>query len=109
MNHWQDSQKYKEAFETLSARFADNLNIHQDLEQYNIQDLILVDVFRDIDFRILELLMEGVIHGTITEQKCKNILQMRAGTYWFSRLFETTYQAIYTASELLNRLRDIHF
>jgi len=109
MNHWQDSQKYKEAFETLSTRFADNLNIHQDLEQYNIQDLISVDVFRDIDFRILELLMEGVIRGTITEQKCKNILQSRAGTYWFSRLFETTYQAIYTASELLNRLLDIHF
>lgn len=108
-NHWQDSLKYKTAFEILSNRFAVNLNIRQDLKQYEIQKLLSVDIFKIIDFRILEILMEEAIKGTLTEQQLGDIIQKRTGSYWFAEDFETLYRAIHTALKLLKLVQTIHF
>jgi len=109
LNHWQDSHKSRESFEILSDQFAEDLNIKQDLQKRSLSELLSLDLFRIIDYRILESLMAGVIDRSIPEKQCREILHRRSATYWFSKYSEGLYQAVDTASALLTRLTEFHF
>ncbi|MHA1279634.1 MAG: BREX-1 system phosphatase PglZ type A [Candidatus Helarchaeota archaeon] len=108
LNHWQDSAKYQESFEALSDRFANLLNIKGDLDNRSLPDLLSLDLFKQIDYRILEELMKGVLGRSTTEARCKEILHQRSSTYWYGSLFKVMYQAVYTASQLFSKIKDIH-
>lgn len=108
LNHWQDSAKYRESFEFLSDRFAKLLNIKADLKNRSLSDLLSLDLFKEIDFRILEELMKGVLDRSITTARCKEIVHQRTSTYWYESFFKEMYQAVYTASQLFSKINDIH-
>lgn len=109
LNHWQDSLKSRGSFELLSDGFSDDLHIEGDLNKYTLPELLTLDVFKNIDMRILKLLMAGVIDRSITENQCTDIIHRRSSTYWYEKYFEDTYRAIDIASTLLTRLKDFHF
>lgn len=109
LNHWQDSLKSRDSFERLSDQFSADLNIRDDIKKRSIADLVSLDSFKIIDFRILELLMTGVIDQSITEKQCREIVHRRASTYWYQGFFEMMYKAVNTASQMLTKLRDFQF
>ena len=109
MDRWQDSQQYQNSFETLSDQFAPLLNASEVLQDKEIADLIALDVFREIDHRILEQLITAVINRTIGESDCKEDVRRRSATYWYADHFKAMYEAINTASMLLFRIQNLHF
>ena len=60
LKHWKDNRKCKEAFTTLSERYAETLGIAQDLEKRDYRDVLELDFFRIIDQKIISVLAEGV-------------------------------------------------
>jgi uncharacterized protein (TIGR02687 family) len=109
LNHWQDSLKSRHSFEALSDQFAKDLNIQEDLITRPIAALMSLDLFKIIDFRILELLMAGVMDRSIPDNQCRDIAHHRSSTYWYSSFFEQMYRAVATASRMLARLKDLQF
>jgi uncharacterized protein (TIGR02687 family) len=109
MNHWQDSLRYRESFETLSDRFARMLNISQDLNQHELQALVSLDLFKVIDFHILEGLMAGIKDRSLNARDVRDVVRQRSAAYWYPAVFEALYQAVETASDLLARFSEIHF
>lgn len=109
LNRWKDSLKHRPSFETLSSQFSELLDIPQDLQHYPIDDLLGVDIFAAVDQRILELLMEALLKGTLQEDTCREITRRRGATHWYSSHFEPMYQALLSACSLLNRLKNLAF
>lgn len=109
MDRWQDSHQYQNSFKALSDQFSSLLNVSEVLQHKEIADLIALDVFQEIDHRILELLMTSVINRTISEVECKEIVRRRSATYWYKDHFKAMYEAINTASLLLFRIQNLHF
>ena len=109
MDRWQDSHQYQNSFKTLADQFSALLNVSEVLQDKDIADLIALDVFQEIDHRILEQLMTSVINRTISESDCKEIVRRRSATYWYKDHFRAMYEAINTASLLLFRIQNLHF
>ena len=104
LSHWQDSTQYKDSFEELSDRFARLLNVEQTLAQYQVKDLLDIDLFKIIDFRILEALRDGVSRRTMNPLECRTIVQRRATTHWYHGTLADTYRTIATASDFFEQL-----
>ena len=109
MDRWQDSHQYQNSFKTLSDQFSALLNASEVLQDKEIADLIALDVFQEIDHRILERLMTSVINRTISEADCKEVVRRRSATFWYADHFKSMYEAINTASILLFRIQNLHF
>jgi uncharacterized protein (TIGR02687 family) len=108
LNHWQDSARYRPSFEILSDQFADLLNVKGTLTKVALSDLISLDLFKIIDFRILQEMMSGVLDHSLTESRCKELVHQRSSTYWYQAVFKEMYQAVYTAAVLFSRINNIH-
>lgn len=109
INRWKDSQKHQASFECLSNQFAEILNIPQAVQKYSITDLLALDYYVAIDYRILELLMDAVIKGTMLAEDCAEIVRRRSVTHWYKSYFGSMYAAVLAANNLLSRLKNLVF
>jgi hypothetical protein len=100
LKRWKDSIRHHPAFETLSARYADLLNIEQDLQQRDIKALADLDLFRLIDQKILSDLARSVAGRTISAEDCSAIIRQRRRLHWFKD-FHHLYDAVETAAQFI--------
>ena len=103
LKRWEDSQRYHQAFETLSDECADILAIKQDLHKRHINSLVDLDYFKLIDQKILSDLVQQVANRTISAGDCAKIIWRRRTTHWYSE-FSHIYEAIYFASQFMYEL-----
>jgi uncharacterized protein (TIGR02687 family) len=103
LKRWKDSRRYHHAFETLSAQSAEILNLEADLQNRDLRSLIDVDLFRLIDQKIINDLVQQVVDRTISEGDCANLIWRRRTTHWFPE-FQDIYEAIYFGSQFIAQI-----
>lgn len=103
LKRWKDSLSHHETFETLSEQYSSILNIEQDLHQRDYRTLADLDLFRQIDQKILSDLAGSVANRTISAADCSAIIRQRRRLHWFAQ-FQHLYDAIDYASQFIAAL-----
>lgn len=80
------------AFDVLSTKSADVLNIDGELQTRSISALAEIDLFELIDQRILSELVAAVTERTVSAEQCASVVRRRRATHWYAK-----YGAIYEA------------
>jgi len=94
IKRWKDSRSHAEAFETLSARCAEILQIEDRLQTLDYRSLIALDEFESIDRKILSELVRDVVAHTASALEVEQWIRQRRQGHWFDR-----YQHVYLAIE----------
>lgn len=103
IKRWKDSRSHAEAFEKLSARCADILQIEDKLQALDYRTLIGVDEFESIDRKILSDLVRDVAARTVSAQDVELwVRQCRQG-HWFHR-YQDVYLAIKHGAQFIQQL-----
>ena len=103
LKRWQDSRRTGDAFATLSARYAEILDIETDLMRRALPDLVDLDLFELIDRKILVDLVRAVAGRTLSVTACEEIVRRRRQSHWYNRHIHP-YEAIASASAFLHSL-----
>ena len=101
LKRWKDNRNYKDAFTTLSARYAQALGIAQDLEKRDYREVLGLDYFRIIDQKILSVLAQAVASRTISHAELDEQVRLRRQSIWHDD-FEHLYKAIACAAQFLH-------
>ncbi len=105
MKHWKNNKHNKTAFETLSHRFAELLDIERDLDQRDYRRLSELDYFELIDKKILADLVKNVSQRTISADDCAAFVRHRRRSHWYDR-FQHLYQAVDAAARFIHTLNE---
>lgn len=101
LKRWKDNRKCKEAFTTLSERYAKALAIVRDLETRDYRDVLELDFFRVIDQKVISVLAESVSARTISHADLDEQVRLRRQSIWYEE-FSHLYDAIAYASQFLH-------
>lgn len=101
---WKDTISYQEAFQKLSARIAEDLNVQSLLEDSSLENILDDDLFRVVDFKIIHELIQLVETDNIGNDKAAQVIKSRENKYWY-REFKDYYAAISHATELISLTR----
>lgn len=106
LKRWKDSVRHQDAFTTLSAEYADILNIERDLLGRDYRQLIDLDFFELIDRKVLSELAREVVNRTISSDTCTRLIHQRRQTIWY-RQYEHLYEAIDKGGQFLQLLDQV--
>jgi uncharacterized protein (TIGR02687 family) len=106
LKSWKDSVRHHQAFEILSGRCAEILNVEQDLHGRDYRRLVELDTFELVDRKILSDLVRDVAGRTITAADCQTLIRQRRQTHWYGR-YENAYEAIEHAALFLHTLDQV--
>lgn len=101
---WKDTISYQEAFQKLSVRIAQDLNIQTLLDDATVEEVLDDDLFRIVDYKIIRELIELVESETISNDKATLIIKGRENKYWYKD-FRDFYAAISHAIEVVSLTR----
>ncbi len=105
LRRWKDSIRHRDAFEKLSANYADVLNIEKDLETRDYKRLVDLDYYELIDQKILSDLVRVVVGQTISSGECTLFVRQRRQSHWYKD-YQHVYEAIDYAAQFLSVLKD---
>lgn len=100
---WRNDRTFEETFKTLSDEAADDLMIHDKVQNMDIDELLPHDVFRAVDNALVSRMYEQLSTHSLTDDKVRQVFAERRGGLWFGE-FKTKYEAIATASTLRHEL-----
>lgn len=106
LKRWKDSVRHQQAFETLSAEYADILNIAQDLETREYAKLVPLDTFELIDRKILSGLVRDVAQQTIALSDVESLIRRRRRSHWYPR-YRHEYEAVEEAAAFMKQLEAV--
>ncbi|MGO2125006.1 BREX-1 system phosphatase PglZ type A [Psychrobacter sp.] len=101
LKRWKDSKPHQASFETLSDRFADYLDIENDLNNRDFKQLIETDYFRSIDEKIISALAGAVLESDFTVEQIAVWVRQRRQSHWYSE-FKHIYQALDNAARFIS-------
>lgn len=101
---WKDSIAYRDAFEALSERIAEDLNIADELDKMNYEDILQDDLYKVIDLKIIHSIVNELVYENIAFSKVQDVVKERENKYWFSELSDC-YEALYHASSMIENVR----
>lgn len=87
----------------LANRAAEQLDYRASIEGASVQDLISIDLFEDVDQKIITELAQGVVTRTNSAREVADVVRKRQRSIWFDK-YEQFYRAIDAAAELLGEL-----
>lgn len=104
---WKDSNRYREAFETLSRKIEDDLGITASLNGIEgMASLLDADAFEAIERKIIVEMRDAILGGRISLANLKDAISRREVSYWFGN-YRTIYAALLAAMQLTDSLRAI--
>lgn len=103
IKRWKDSRSHADAFEKLSARCADILQIDDRLQTLDYRALMGVDEFASVDLKILSDLVREVVARTVSAQEVEQWVRQRRQGHWFER-YEHVYMALEHGAHFLQQL-----
>ena len=106
LRRWKDSVRHQAAFKTLSAKYADILQIEQDLEKRPYRDLLDLDYFELIDRKILSDLVREVSNRTISSDTSTRLIYQRRQSVWYE-IYAHLYEAIDKGGRFLQLLEQV--
>ena len=104
---WKESRQHGEAFEVLSDKCAEVINIKWDLSKRDFRELIEVDYFQLIDRKIVSDLVRAVASRTVSSDDVDLWVRKRREGHWY-REYRHLYDAINCAAQFTNFLEKMH-
>jgi len=101
---WKDAISYQDAFQKISDKVSDDLNITDKLDSENFESLLEEDVFRAVDLKIIHDLIHNLTQENIDLQKLISVIKQRENKYWYPQ-FKHFYKAIQHAAEMVHQVR----
>jgi uncharacterized protein (TIGR02687 family) len=81
---WRKHQDYKQDVQELLDKMEKELNIAHEVETIgNIDDLVRLDIFKEVDRQIFSRLLEGILHDKIESSRALEVIERRRETYWY--------------------------
>lgn len=108
---WRNDVRSREAMAALARRSEADLGIESQIAGQDYHDLLGVDVFEAIDWKIIADLALGVSEQTLTVRDVQDAERARQTTFWYT--LDSSIRAIYTAirsaSELLHDISTLNY
>jgi uncharacterized protein (TIGR02687 family) len=104
---WKNNRHWAKAFETLSARYQDLLNIPADLEKRDIRAVVGIDHFEAIDRQIIRRIVHALSAQTASPPDILNWVRERRQGHWYP-IYEHIYQALRYAAEFQQALAEVN-
>lgn len=101
---WKDTLQFRESFEHISEKIANDLGVETLLSDAKIDDVIEDDVYKLIDFKILHELINQLINEEITHEKLSFYAKKRQNKFWYAQV-KDLYSCVSEASELTTLIR----
>ncbi|MEM7133183.1 MAG: BREX-1 system phosphatase PglZ type A [Chloroflexota bacterium] len=106
LKRWKDNRHTQSAFRILSADFAEILQIQQALEACTYRDVIDLDIFEQIDRKILPELVQDVANRVITAGATTQIIRERRQSHWHQN-YHHEYETIAHGARFLEQLASV--
>lgn len=106
MGRWRHDTRHRDAFVTLSDRYADALAIRSDLPARPLDRLARMAQFEAIDQQVLRALIRGVLDRDLPHERVEEAVRERRGSLWWAE-YADLYEAIRFASDLQRRVADV--
>ena len=103
---WKSNRNAEEAFEKLSADYAEVLGIRSDLDGRDFRDLIELDCFEEIDRKIIRSLVHEVGAQTVAQSDVLGWIRQRRQSHWYLR-YRDLYEAIGYAAEFQQAMAQV--
>ncbi|QOL34200.1 BREX-1 system phosphatase PglZ type A [Bifidobacterium lemurum] len=102
---WRNDRTFEDAFKALSDEAADDLMIHAEVQDLDIDELLPHGVFRAVDSALIGRMYERLAAHSLPADMVRKIIAERRSGLWFSD-FRAKYEAIAAASVLRRELDD---
>ena len=91
-NDWKNGVRTRDAFKALSKDVAAKLNVAADIDRVSMEEFGALDVFREIDEKIVKSLVAEAERGSVRIDDATRLIgQRKDGCYWLD--FANAYQA----------------
>ncbi len=105
---WKDSRQHGEAFETLSDKYVEVLDIKCKLSKRDFHELIEIDYFQLIDRKIISDLVQAVVSRTVSSDDVDIWVRKRREGHWYHEYCHL-YEAISYAAQFVHALKNADF
>lgn len=103
-----NDRRSQDALVVLAKRAARDLDYASTIEDADFRDLVSVDLFEEVDQKIVSELARAVTAQTVTVREVADVVRARQSSVWIDG-YRQLYTAIVSASELLSTLASIDF
>lgn len=104
---WKNNRHWTDAFETLSARYQNLLEIPADLKKRDFRTFVSVDHFEEIDREIIRQIVQALSAQSVGAPEVMTWVRERRQSHWYPK-YEDIYQAIGFATEFQQALAEAH-
>ena len=101
-----NDRRSADALASLAKRAARDLDYAASIEDSNFRDLASVDLFEEVDRKIISDLARAVAEQTVTTREVTEIVRKRQSSLWLDG-YKKLYAAIAAGSELLTELASL--
>ena len=102
---WKNNRHGADAFETLSGKYQEILQIREDLEDRAIKPLRSIDHFEEIDRQIIRKLVREMSSQTVSSAEVLKTVRERRQSHWYP-VYRDVYEAIGYATEFQQALAE---
>lgn len=102
-----NDRRSADALAALAKRAARDLDYASSIEDANFRDLASVDLFEEVNQKIISDLARAVAEQTVTAREVAEIVRKRQSSLWLDG-YKQLYAAIATGSELLTELASLN-
>jgi uncharacterized protein (TIGR02687 family) len=102
-----NDRRSADALAALAKRAARDLDYASSIEDVSFRDLAAVDLFEEVDQKIISDLARAVAEQTVTAREVAEIVRKRQSSLWLDG-YKKLYAAIATGSELLTELASLN-
>ena len=102
-----NDRRSADALAALARRAARDLDYASSIEDASFRDLASVDLFEEVDQKIISELARAVAEQTVTAREVAEVVRKRQSSLWLDG-YKKLYAAIATGSELLTELASLN-
>ncbi|MEV0466518.1 BREX-1 system phosphatase PglZ type A [Nocardia tengchongensis] len=104
---WRNDRRSQDALATLAKRAAGDLDYKSQIEDASFRDLVAIDLFEEIDQKIISDLARAVVDQAVTPREVAEIVRARQNSVWIDN-YKQLYTAIANASELVDEIASLN-
>lgn len=101
-----NDRRSQDAMATLAKQAAHDLDYKSTVEGASFRDLVAVDLFEEIDQKIISDLARAIAEQTVTPREVDEVVRARQRSVWIDG-YRQLYTAVASASELLGKLASL--
>lgn len=90
---WKNDRRGSQAFEKLSSKWQDLLEIPKDVRSRELSTLDGIDLFEEIDRQLIRSVVHALAEQTLPASEALHLIRQRRQSHWYER-YADIYQAI---------------